>query len=72
MAAINEKQKILEQQRQEIEEIERNSDREVSFVYKRHYFVSRKVSVILPKLFEMKTSVKQVVLSISTLGIRSQ
>ena len=31
VSAISEKQKLLEQQRQEIEEIERNSDREVSF-----------------------------------------
>ena len=31
MAAISEKQKILQKQRQEIEEIERNSDKEVNF-----------------------------------------
>ena len=31
MAAVSEKQKILQQQREEIEELERNSDREVSF-----------------------------------------
>lgn len=30
VAAISEKQKILQQQREEIEELERNSDREVS------------------------------------------
>lgn len=31
MAAVSEKQKILQQQREEIEELERNSDREVRF-----------------------------------------
>jgi len=31
VAAISEKQKMLQKQRQEIEEIERNSDREVRF-----------------------------------------
>ena len=31
MTAITEKQKLLDKQRQEIEEIERNSDREVSY-----------------------------------------
>ena len=31
MIAITEKQKLLDKQRQEIEEIERNSDREVSY-----------------------------------------
>lgn len=35
VAAISEKQKMLQKQRQEIEEIERNSDREVSFDQKR-------------------------------------
>lgn len=33
MTAITEKQKLLEKQRQEIEEIDRNSDREVSFSF---------------------------------------